>query len=136
MNMREYTRRQTAALVRRLANQIDQAADSADEDAVHDLRVSIRRLSRCLRVFAQFYPGNSWKKMRAQLRDLMEAAGAVRDVDIAIGLLAAAGIPPRTQLLLRFAGERRKRARQLNSAVRQWRSRKLRQWTRRLELPR
>ncbi|HUA59983.1 MAG TPA: CHAD domain-containing protein [Verrucomicrobiae bacterium] len=133
--MRQYSRLQTAALVRRLGNQVDQAAHSADEEAVHDLRVSIRRLSRCLRVFAQFYPGSSWKKLRAQLHELMEAAGAVRDVDIAIGLLGEAGIPARTALLLRLAGERRKRGRRLASALRQWRSRKLRQWSRRLESP-
>ena len=62
--MRDYALAQTAILLRRLAFQANRAARTGDADAVHDLRVAIRRLSRCLRTFAQFYPDNSWKRMR------------------------------------------------------------------------
>ena len=92
--MREYAHEQTAILLRRLAMQINRAARSGDPDAVHDLRVAIRRLSRCLRVFAQFYPGQGWKKMRRRLKDLLDACGAVRDRDIALDLLSKADFPP------------------------------------------
>jgi CHAD domain-containing protein len=134
MKMRDYTRLETAALLRRLATQVERAAQSADEEAVHDLRVVIRRLSRCLRVFAQFFPGNSARKLRGRLRELMEAAGAVRDLDIAIGLLKQAGLPARAPMLVRFSIERRKSARRLSSVLRRWRRRRLRQWSRRLEV--
>jgi CHAD domain-containing protein len=135
MNMQEYSRAQTSALLRRLADQVGQAANFAEEDAVHDLRVAIRRLSRCLRVFAQFYPGNSGRKLRGQLRDLMEAAGAVRDIDIAMALLAEAGLPKQSAILLRLTRERRRKGRELVSTVKHWSHRKLRHWGRKLESP-
>src|SRR5229473_321284 len=90
--MRDYVRQQTAVLLRRLAYEVNRAAKNADEEAIHDLRVAIRRLSRCLQLFSQFYPGRSWKKIRRHLSELMDAAGDVRDRDIAAKLLEQAGV--------------------------------------------
>jgi CHAD domain-containing protein len=136
MTMHEYVRVETLALVLRLASLVDRAAESAEADSVHDLRVVIRRLSRCLRLFAQFYPGHSWRKLRRQLSLLMDAAGAVRDLDIAIALLAESGLPRRSAAVARLSAERRKRSRVLLAEVRRWRrSRRLsRGWRRKLEL--
>ena len=47
--MRDYVHRQTSILLRRFGMQVTRAARDGDPDAIHDLRVSIRRLSRCLR---------------------------------------------------------------------------------------
>ena len=41
-----------------------QAAREGDADSIHDVRVAMRRLSRCLRVFAPFYPQGSVEKIR------------------------------------------------------------------------
>ena len=120
--MREYVQLQTAILLRRLAFQINRAARDGDSDAVHDLRVSIRRLSRCLRTFAQFYPGHSWKKMRRRLADLMDACGAVRDLDIAIELLGKAGLPPDSPVVRHLNGERSKAERELLAELRRWKT--------------
>jgi CHAD domain-containing protein len=118
--MREYVRSQTAALLSRLALQINRAATKGDPDAVHDLRVAIRRLSRCLRVFAQFYPGNSWKKIRRRLADLMDACAAVRDRDIAIELLGKAGLPPESPVVRKLEGDRAGAERELAVELRRW----------------
>jgi CHAD domain-containing protein len=135
MTMRDYARFETAALLRRVALQVDRAAQSADADAIHDLRVAVRRLSRCLRVFAQFYPGRSWKKLRRELSVLMDSAGAVRDCDIAVTLLAEAGLSARSGAVSRLAAERRKQSRTFLREVKNWRRRRLsRQWHRKLEL--
>jgi len=112
--------KQTAVLLRRLAFQITRAARNGDADAVHDLRVAIRRLSRCLQAFAQFYPGHSWKKMRHRLADLMDACGAVRDLDIAIDLLDKAGLPPGSPVVNRLEIERTKAERELLAELRRW----------------
>src|SRR5215467_218780 len=104
--MRDYAHQQTAILLRRLAMQINRAARSGDPDAVHDLRVAIRRLSRCLRVFAEFYPGNGWKKMRCRLKDLMDACGGVRDRNIALDLLAKGGFPANSIVVRRLRLDR------------------------------
>jgi CHAD domain-containing protein len=118
--MREYVQKQTAVLLRRLAFQINRAARAGDADAVHDLRVAIRRLSRCLQAFAQFYPGHSWKKMRRRLADLMDVCGTVRDLDIAIELLGKAGLPPGSPVVRRLEVERGKAERELLGELRRW----------------
>jgi CHAD domain-containing protein len=135
MNMREYVRVQTRILLRSLASQVNRTARTGDADAIHDLRVAIRRLSRCLRVFAQFYPGRSWKQMRRRLADLMDACGSVRDRDIAIGLLEKAGVPAASTLVRRLDAERRAADEELRRELRRWKDRGLRrQWQTRLEL--
>lgn len=118
--MREYVWSQTAILLRRLAFQVSRCARSADADSVHDLRVAIRRFSRCLRVFAQFYPGNSWKKIRRRMDGLMDRAGSVRDLDIAMELLADAGVGSETPLAKRLGEERRQAHRDLLHEIRLW----------------
>jgi CHAD domain-containing protein len=133
--MRDYARLQTAILLRRLAYQLNRAARNGDAESIHDLRVAIRRLSRCLRVFSPFFPDGSWKKVRHRLAELMEAAGKVRDRDIALQLLAEAGIPARAAVATRLAGERRKVSHELLLEIRRWKGRNFsRKWRSRLEL--
>ena len=117
--MQDYVRSQTATLLRRLAYAVGRAAKSGDADSIHDLRVSIRRFSRCLQVFAQFYPEGSGKKIRRRLSILMEAAGTVRDLDIALELLAADGKDNR-RLVSRLKQERRHANRELFDEVEHW----------------
>jgi CHAD domain-containing protein len=132
--MREFVNLQTAILLRRLAFQVNRSSKASDADSIHDLRVGIRRFSRCLRAFSQFYPGRSWKKIRRELRELMEAAGKVRDRDIALALLAEAGIPPRAAIATRLAAERRKAGRDLLAEISRWNDRGSRKWRSQLEL--
>jgi CHAD domain-containing protein len=135
MNMREYVRVQTRILLGSLASQVNRTARSGDAGAIHDLRVAIRRLSRCLRVFAQFYPGRSWKPVRRRLADLMDACGSVRDRDIAIELLEKAGVPAASALVRQLDAERRAADEELRRKLRRWKDRGFqRQWQARLEL--
>jgi CHAD domain-containing protein len=134
-NMREYVILQTGTLLRRVASRMTQAADAADADAVHHLRVAIRRLSRGLRVFAPFYPRASRKQLRRRLADLLDACGGVRDRDIAIGLLRKAGVAATAPLVRRLGAERRAAARELQVQLQGWKPRGFtRQWRNRLEL--
>jgi CHAD domain-containing protein len=131
--MREHARLQTAILLRRLAFQISRASRAGkDPGAIHDLRVAIRRLSRCLRVFAEFYPGGSWKRIRKELKGLMRAAGRVRDRDVALALLAEAGAARRGAVAARLESERKQAAREMLLEARRWKksgfSRKWRTW--------
>jgi len=132
--MREHVRLQTAILLRRLAFQVNRTSNSGDADSIHDLRVAIRRLSRCLRVFSAFYPARSWKKIRSRLAEMMQAAGRVRDRDIALQLLAEAGLGRRSAIMIRLEAERRKATRDLRLYLRRWRSRNsFHKWRSRLE---
>ena len=78
---------QGTKLLRRLAHRLNQAASSPDPDAVHDLRVAIRRFQQFLRVFCQFLPDRTARKIRRRLRKIMKSAGEVRNRDIAAMLL-------------------------------------------------
>jgi CHAD domain-containing protein len=135
MNMREYVRLRTGILLGSLASQVNRAARTGDAEDIHDLRVAVRRLSRCLRVFAPFYPARSWKPMRRRLSGLMDACGSVRDRDIAIGLLEKAGVPAASPLVRQLDQERRAADEELRRELRRWKARGFRrQWQMRLEL--
>jgi CHAD domain-containing protein len=60
-----------------LLSQMERTAAAPTEDAVHDLRVAVRRLSEAI----------SNRKSRKQLRQIRDRAAAVRDRDITIQLL-------------------------------------------------
>jgi len=133
--MRDYARQQTAVLMGRLGVVLNRAAREADVDSIHDVRVALRRLSRCLRVFAPFYPDGSWKKIRRRIAKLLAAAGAVRDCDIAIELVVSAGISRRSAMVSQLAAQRRKNGRDLLLEIRRWKDRDFpREWHSRLEL--
>ena len=121
--MRDHVRLQTAILLRRFAYEVGHAANSGSADAIHDLRVSIRRLNNCLRLFAQFYPRHSAKRIRRRLDGLMELAGALRNLDITLELLAQAGVPARSAVVVRLREERRKTSHGLAREVRLWKNR-------------
>ncbi|MCX6628553.1 MAG: CHAD domain-containing protein [Candidatus Solibacter sp.] len=133
--MREFVRLQTGVLLRGLASQVNRASRTGDPDAIHDLRVAIRRLSRCLRLFARFYPAHSWKKVRRRLASLMDVCGTVRDRDIAIELLRKARVPPVSPLLRQLYQERLAARLELRRQLLRWKQRAFsRRWRLRLGL--
>ncbi len=133
--MHDYARLQTKILLRRFAFQLSRAARATEPGTIHDLRVAIRRLSRCLRLFQQFYPGKSGKKIRKQLGELMDRAAAIRDRDIALELLSAAGVSPRVAIVARLAAERRKAEQSLRTELEHWKRRNFfRRWRAQLGL--
>lgn len=135
VSMRDYAAGQTSTLLRRLAFQANRTARQRDADAVHDLRVSIRRLAQCLRVFCQFFPRERGKKSRRRLATVMDLASAVRDRDIAMGLLGAARIPSGSALVQGLSEERAEAERSLVGTLERWSRRGFqKKWRSRLEL--
>lgn len=133
--MHEYAHWQTAAVLRRLAKDAEKAARDGDAEAVHDLRVAIRRMNACLGLFAQFYPDGGRKELKKELKGLMQACAAVRDRDIALALLAEAGVPRGAAVAQRLAAERKDAARELRGVLKPWKDgRSPREWRVRLEL--
>jgi CHAD domain-containing protein len=131
----EHARAQARLLLRRFAAQVAGAAHTPDADAVHDLRVSIRRLGQCLRVFGQFFPADGRKRVRRRLRKLMDRAAEVRNRDIALQLLADSGAPPDSAVTGRLGIERRRAEEELVAALERFERRhSARKWRVRLEL--
>ena len=83
----------------------------SEVEAIHHLRVSIRRFKQVLRVFEDRFP--HVRKMRRSLRRLMELCGEVRNWDIAPEVLAAAGTPAGAGLEKRMERRRTRAARDL-----------------------
>jgi CHAD domain-containing protein len=117
LTLREHVRLHTATLLRRMAFQVRQATLRTDADAIHDLRVSIRRLRECLRTFAEMYPAAPRKKIRKELRKLMKRAEQVRSADIAIDLLLAAGLAEGEPLLQAIRQQRAQDRTQLHEEL-------------------
>jgi len=133
--MREFARLQTAVLLRRLAFQLGHAAQSGDPEAIHDLRVAVRRFNTCLRVFTQFYPAHSAKRIRIELRELMKLAGVVRNLDITLDFLREAGVPQQAALAAALRDRRTKARARLDRELNRWKSRAFsRKWRTRLQL--
>jgi CHAD domain-containing protein len=86
----EYANRQTEFRLKQFLEQRRRAAESIDAmEAIHDLRVSIRRLQQALRTFRGLLAPA--KKIRKRLRKLMALCAAVRNCDVALGVLKQAG---------------------------------------------
>ncbi len=128
--------RQTTALLRAFEANLYRVAETGTADDIHDLRVSIRRLSRALRVFAPLYPDRSWKKIRVRLHRAMQLAGAVRDRDIALECLGNAGVSPRAAVITRLKTERRQAGEELQAEMRRWKERGvIARWAAQLVIP-
>jgi len=133
--MKQFAHSQVSTLLRRLTAQVKRTAETADADSVHDLRVAIRRLSRALRSFAQFLPGKQWKRIRKELSNLMDAAAAVRDNDVALELIDKAGAAQRARVALTLHARRLKAEAELREELQDWQGRGFaRQWREALEL--
>jgi triphosphatase len=119
---------------KRVARKIVAQSKRRDADAIHDLRVSIRRLEQDLRVFRDWFEPDQVKRIRGRLRKLMERCAAVRNCDIAIEVLRAAGL--RSPGL--FAGleqERWRTREELARTLQSWRRRdRVRHWRGQLQV--
>ena len=108
------------------------AAKHEDAEAVHDLRVSIRRFMQCLREFQPFFGRKRARNMRRRLRRVMNRCGRVRNHQIAMGLIEqAGGHEPHTpaHLQSRLAEEQDR----LIEILIRWRQRRVRErWERHL----
>jgi len=106
-----------------LAFQINQTVKSRGVEAIHDLRVATRRFSQVLRVFKPCFRGKESRKIRRELKQIMELAGEVRNCDIALKLVSKVqrdntGFRPKLENL------RRENERALIGFLRHWIDRK------------
>src|SRR5512140_3470996 len=72
------------------------ASRTANVDAIHDLRVAIKRMRALTKVFDAIVPGGTGRKRVRKLRDLFRAAGAIRDLQVQQQIIAdhAANLGP------------------------------------------
>jgi CHAD domain-containing protein len=91
---------------------LENAAAQGDEEAIHDMRVAIRRVRAAFRIAGPYYKRKVVKSFRAELRALAAELGAARDLDVIIGHAQA------------FAGRRPPDAPSIDAWLRQLQSRR------------
>src|ERR1700730_16339468 len=123
-NIQNFAVEQSSKLLRRLAFEITRALKSCDPERVHDLRVAIRRFNQLLRVLKPCFLGKEMRKIRRQLKTIMNSAGEARNCDIALQPLSKAAGEDKVNLSLRIKNQRRHRERELLGLLRPWMDRK------------
>ena len=121
--IRQYAVEQVSNLLGRLVFQAHHATRSHNPEAIHDLRVSVRRFNQATRAFGQFLPAREVKKIRRRLREIMNAAARVRDRDIALELCAQASLPETAPLCQTVAGQRDRTEHELRDLLKRFEAR-------------
>lgn len=131
--MKKFVRAQTQVRLKKLQAEFRRATRSPeDPEAVHDLRVAIRRFVQCLRAFKQFFDEEQAKKIRKSLKKLMKRSGEVRNRDITIDLLKEAGLDgaPAVAALER---QRLDAEKEFVRTLHRWPKRRAEEWSSRLK---
>jgi len=94
----------------RVLERAAQVRDGWDIDAVHDLRVALRRCRTIADALSEVNPGPSWRKLKRESRDLFHALGDLRDTQVLrakIKKLGPVSDPVRKHMLRLFAQNER-----------------------------
>jgi CHAD domain-containing protein len=87
--LRDFAIRQILQRLEKLVNETQRAsAEAHDEEAIHDLRVSMRRFSQGLILFPEFLPESGVRKVRKKIKSMMNLTSEVRNRDIALEFLS------------------------------------------------
>ncbi|HVO97849.1 MAG TPA: CHAD domain-containing protein [Bryobacteraceae bacterium] len=114
----DFAKEEAAKLLERLAFQMARTLKSQSTTEVHDLRVAIRRFVRVLIVLKPCFPRDESRRIRRKLKKIMIQAGSVRDLDIAMQLVAT--LTPSGSLGRQFRSEREETARELAVLLKSW----------------
>lgn len=96
-----FAARRTQTALLRVEKQLKTATKHPeDADAIHDLRVAIRRCLQCLRTFGVLFEEDAVKRIRKRLRRLIRLCGETRNCDIAVGVLTVAKLPATSPLFV------------------------------------
>jgi CHAD domain-containing protein len=110
-------------LLERLAYQVHHTVHTADVEAVHDLRVSIRRFAQSLYLFKAAFTAKEVRKIRGRLKELMDLTNGPRDCDVALALLQKRKLPGTPALEQAIRARRKESVRLLVPALRRWSAR-------------
>lgn len=121
-----------APLLEALIAEVHRTADSTGVDAVHDLRVSVRRATEALRLSRPQLP--KARKLAKEIKSLRQLAAAVRDRDVTRQLLRRHRLPATDPALIYLQGQRDLAAQQLQAFLRdQLRRNRPQRWLRWIE---
>jgi CHAD domain-containing protein len=120
--IRDFAVHQINRLLSNLAFVAHRAARSRNPEAVHDLRVAIRRFGEALRMFPEFFAHREVKKIRKRLDRMMDLTSEIRNRDIALDYLAKGRVKDPV-LRAGLQRDRRIHEREFTRMIRRWTSR-------------
>jgi CHAD domain-containing protein len=132
---KERNRAGFAYWMRRVLKECDRAQHAFDIEAVHDLRVALRRCRSMARGFSEIDPDASWRRMQKAGTALFQALGNLRDNQILVEWLfklAPQGDAVREALLEALAKKKTECQREAETAIGQFDRRQWRRWCRQL----
>jgi CHAD domain-containing protein len=100
--MKDFAGSVVAARIEKVNRELARLRRSTGEEEIHDVRVAIRRLQQALRLFRTIIGQNRAEDLRARLKPIFQAAGEVRNMDIALALADQAGVAPESPLRSRW----------------------------------
>jgi CHAD domain-containing protein len=112
-----FSAEQGSGFLRSLNLQTARALKFAGIEAVHDLRVAVRRSRQVLKILKPWLPREESRLLWRELKELMARAGDVRDLDIALHLLRAIDIPKNRRILSEFHEARASAAHALHESL-------------------
>jgi CHAD domain-containing protein len=122
---RQFASEQAGNLLRHLAFQINRTGKLCNADAVHDVRVAIRRFVQTIAVFEPYFPGKDIRKVRRRLKKIMVAAGEVRNCDVALKFIAKSRLPDVDKVQSKLHSRRKESSRILVSELKRWTDRQM-----------
>jgi CHAD domain len=90
----------------RVEKEWERCTANADEAAIHDFRVSLRRFGEGLWLFRRLFPKTERRQVRKELRGVMRLSARVRDVDIVMGSFVLANVTVSPEIRLFLENER------------------------------
>lgn len=120
IDVTKFATTQARRLLDRLASQSNRTRKSTGVNEVHDLRVAIRRFGQILQVCKPCFVAKDIKRVDRGLKRVMNVAGEVRDLDIAISLLGRSRTPDAALLRRKFQRRRRQIAQVLAHRLQRW----------------
>ena len=116
----QFATEKATRLLGQMAFQVSRTVKSRNANAIHDLRVSIRRFTQVLTALKPCFPAKEAKKIRRRLGNIMTAAGEVRNRDIAVKLLSKYQAAEAGSLVRTLESQRRATERELVRSLRRW----------------
>jgi CHAD domain-containing protein len=104
----------------RVVERAEKARENWDADAVHDLRVALRRTRTIAEASSEVNPAPGWRKLKRSTRDLFHDLGDLRDTQVQHALvksLAPARDPLRCLMVTAFSRAEKKQRRAAERAL-------------------
>jgi CHAD domain-containing protein len=122
---RQFAAHQAQRQLRYLVLQINRAIKSCNTDAVHDVRVAIRRFTQAIAVCHTCFRAMDMPKNRRRLKKIMAGAGEVRDLDVAMKFITRFRVPHAVHLRSKLQSLREESAGHLVAELRKWTERRM-----------